>query len=97
VDFSMQGLLLSRDELAGNIRGWLEVVPEKVMFGTDAYSYGPEQGWQEVAVASARAGRDALKIALTQMMREGEITEDRAVELARMVMRDNARKLYNLP
>lgn len=97
VDFSVQGLLLSRDELAGIIRSWLEFVPEKVLFGTDAYPYGSDQGWQETAVASARGGRFALKLALTQMMREDEITEDRAVELARMVLRDNARKLYNLP
>jgi hypothetical protein len=38
-----------------------------------------------------------LKLALTAMMRESEITEDRAMELARMVLRDNARKLYGLP
>lgn len=97
VDFSVQALLLSRDEVAGNLRSWLEFVPEKVLFGTDAYPYAQDAGWQETAVASSRAGRSALKLALTQMMREGEITEDRAVELARMVLRDNARKLYSLP
>jgi predicted TIM-barrel fold metal-dependent hydrolase len=96
VDYSVQALLLSREELARTLQSWLEFVPEKVLFGTDAYPYGPEQGWQETAVASARAGRGALKIALSQMMRDGEITEDRAIELARMVLRDNARKLYHL-
>jgi hypothetical protein len=30
------------------------------------------------------------------MMRDGEITRDRALELAQMVLRDNARKLYGL-
>jgi hypothetical protein len=30
------------------------------------------------------------------MLDDGEITYDRAVELARMVLRDNARKLYGL-
>jgi hypothetical protein len=30
------------------------------------------------------------------MMHDGEVTHDRAVELARMVLRDNARKLYQL-
>jgi hypothetical protein len=30
------------------------------------------------------------------MMRDGEITRQRAGELARMVLRDNARKLYGL-
>ncbi len=95
-DFSVQALLLSRQELAQTLRSWLEFVPEKVLFGTDAYPYSPQQGWQETAVASARAGRGALKIALSAMMRDGEINEDRALELARMVLRDNARKLYHL-
>jgi hypothetical protein len=41
-----------------------------------------------------KTGREALGIALTGMMNDGEITRDRAMELARMVLRDNARKLY---
>lgn len=97
VDFSIQPLILSRDEVSRNIRTWLEYEPEKVLFGTDAYPYAPDVGWQETAVIGARAGRAALGIALTAMMREGEIQQDRALELARMVLRDNARKLYGLP
>jgi hypothetical protein len=97
IDFSSQPLVLSRDEVSRNIRTWLEFVPEKVLFGTDAYPYAPDIGWQETAVVGSRAGRAALSIALTSMMREGEIQEDRALELARMVLRDNARKLYGLP
>jgi hypothetical protein len=31
------------------------------------------------------------------MMRDNEISHGRAAELARMVLRDNARKLYGLP
>jgi hypothetical protein len=30
------------------------------------------------------------------MLRDGEITRGRALELARMILRDNARKLYGL-
>jgi hypothetical protein len=30
------------------------------------------------------------------MLRDNQITRERAVELARMVLRDNARKLYGL-
>ena len=45
---------------------------------------------------AARNGREALGRALTAMMRDGEITHQRAVELARMVLRENARVLYRL-
>ena len=45
---------------------------------------------------TATTGRQALAIALTGMMNDGEITRERAIELANMVMRENAVKLYGL-
>jgi predicted TIM-barrel fold metal-dependent hydrolase len=96
LDFSAQSLLLSARTLAATIREWLEFVPEKVMFGTDAYPYSNEMGWEESGWMAARTGRQALAIALTGMMRDGEISRARAMELARMVLRENAKKLYGL-
>ena len=66
------------------------------MFGTDAYPYSAEMGWEESGWIAARTARQALAIALTGMMRDGEITHRRAIEMARLVLRDNARKLYGL-
>jgi len=40
--------------------------------------------------------RRALALALTGMMNDGEITRERALEIARMVLRENAMKLYGL-
>jgi predicted TIM-barrel fold metal-dependent hydrolase len=82
--------------LAATMREWLEFVPEKVMFATDAYPYSEELGWEEAGVVAARAGRKALAIALTGMVRDGEIARARASVLARMVLRENAKKLYGL-
>lgn len=96
LDFSAQDLDLPAATLARTIREWLEYVPEKVLFATDAYPYIPEMGWEESGWIAARTGRQALAIALTGMMRDGEITRDRASELARMVLRDNARSLYGI-
>lgn len=96
LDFSDQGLILYPAELAKNIRAWLEFVPEKVLFGTDAYPYSSEIGWEDTGYIAAGTGRKALAIALTGMLRDGEISRARASELARMVMRDNARALYQL-
>jgi transposase len=68
-----------------------------VLFATDAYAYAPPDiGWEETAYVANHGGREALGIAVTHMLRDNEITRDRAQELARMVMRDNARKLYGL-
>ncbi len=89
LDFSGQSLLLTPATLAGIIREWLEHQPEKVLFATDAYPYSNELGWEESGWVAADHGREALGRALTAMMRDGEITRPRAVELARMVLREN--------
>ena len=96
LDFSSQTLIHYPRDLARSIRVWLEHVPEKVMFGTDAYPYIPEMGWEEAAWVASRTGRQALALALSDMMRDGEITRERAIELARMVLRENALRLYGL-
>ena len=96
LDFSAQSLLLPPAALAASVREWLELVPEKVMFGTDAYPYSNEMGWEESGWMASRAGRQALGMALTGMLRDGEIIRARASELARMVLRENAKTLYGL-
>jgi len=96
LDFSAADLLQTPASLAADIRQWLEWVPEKVLFGTDAYPYSDQLGWEESGWIAARTARQALGLALTGMLRDGEITRDRALELARMVLRENARRLYGL-
>ena len=96
LDFSQQSLELTPATLAKSLREWLEFVPEKVMFATDAYPYSNEMGWEESGWIAARAGREALAIALTGMLRDGEISRSRASELARMVLRENAKGLYGI-
>jgi uncharacterized protein len=96
LDYSSQDLLLPPATLAASIREWLEWVPEKVLFGSDAYPYSDQLGWEESGWIAARMGRQALAMALTAMMRDGEITRERALELAHLVLRENARRLYGL-
>jgi hypothetical protein len=93
-DFSLQTLFLYPRELSGILRNWLEFYPDKILFGTDAFSFGPEVDWPEVAWLSNTTARQALALALTGMMNDGEISRERAIELARMVLRGNALKLY---
>lgn len=95
-DFSAQTFLRSPHALAATLREWLEFAPDKVLFGTDAFAMTPEVGWEEVGWLSNQTGRKALALALTGMLRDGEITRERASELARMVLRENAAKLYGI-
>jgi len=96
VDFSSQAFLSSTRELSDVLRKWLEFRPEKVMFGTDAYSLRPEIGWEEVAWMTNASSRRALAIALTGMIADGEIDRARALQIARMVLSETARSVYAL-
>jgi predicted TIM-barrel fold metal-dependent hydrolase len=88
---------LSPRELSEVLRSWLEFVPEKVLFGTDAFEISPEVGWADHPWLTSSSARQALAFALTGMMNDGEIKRERALELAHMVLRGNAIKLYKLP
>ena len=95
-DFSAQTFFTYPRELSEILRNWLESYPDKILFGTDAFSFGPEVDWGEVAWLSNNTGRSSLALALTGMMNDGEIDRARAMELARMVLRENAAKLYGI-
>ncbi len=93
-DFSEQTWLISTRALSQVVREWLEWYPEKVMFGTDLYPNTPEIDWEVIGWQTTQSGREALAMALTGMMQDGEITRERALEIAHMVLHDNAAKLY---
>jgi uncharacterized protein len=95
-DFSEQTWLISTRALSQVIRDFLEWYPEKTLFGTDLYPNTPEIDWDSIGWQTTYSGREALAIALTGMIQDGEITRQRALELARMVLHDNAAKLYGL-
>lgn len=95
-DFSAQTFLLTPVALARVLRDWLEYEPEKILFATDASPATPEVSWEESAWMTNKTAREALAIALTGMMNDGDITRERAMELARMVLRENAGKLYGI-
>jgi uncharacterized protein len=95
-DISLLTQLWPPGQLAAVLRDWLSQFPEKILFGTDAVSFGPGLGWEMSAWIASRTGRQALTIALSGMVTDKEITMDRAKEIAKMVLRTNANRLYNL-
>jgi uncharacterized protein len=95
-DFSEQDALLPPRALSAVIREWLEWYPEKVLYGTDLAPGPPQQDWDVIGYSTNLTARRGLAIALTGMVNDGEITRERALELARMVLRGNAMKLYGL-
>ena len=96
VDMSLMTLAYPPGRLAEVLRDWLTQYPEKVLFGSDAVALGPDMGWEVAAWVGTRNARTALALALTDMVRSGEVSRARAEAIATMVMRTNAGKLYGL-
>ena len=93
-DISEQTWMISTRRLSEVIRDFLEWYPEKTLFGTDLYPNTPEINWEEIGWQTTQSAREALAIALTGMIQDGEISRERALVLAHMVLHDNAAKLY---
>jgi len=98
VDLSLMNQMLPVHTLAAVLRLWLDEYPEKVLYGSDAFADHNDDlmGWPEGGLVAARTTRQALGVALTAMMRDGDISRARAVQLAQMVLRDNALAVYRL-
>lgn len=96
-DLSQLTWMESPQHLAITLRYWLEWYPEKILFGTDLWPNGkPELDWEEIGWQANDTARRALGLALSGMVRDGEITRAQAIEFARDVLRDNAARLYRL-
>lgn len=97
LDFSQQSLTFPPRTMAVWLREWLEAFPDKVMFGTDGYPFSESLGWEEATWIAAHNARLALGLALTGMWHDREINHARAAEIAHMVLRGTAAKLYGIP
>ena len=94
LDSSETELLLYPTEFKNVLRRWLEVFPEKVTFGTDAFPYGEALGVEEGYWLGAQSSRRALAAALAEMIAADEIIEARALQYAHAYLHDTAAQLY---
>ena len=94
LDFSACSYLTYPAQAGRDLRYLLEMGPEKVLYGSDASPFTDTIGWEETAWTGSKIGREALGIAITGMIEDGEITTERGKRLVHMVLRDNARQLY---
>jgi predicted TIM-barrel fold metal-dependent hydrolase len=95
-DLSEQTWLESPQRLAEVLRDWIEWYPEKILYGTDLYPGSGAYDWEEIGWQTNQTARQALGIALTDLIHDSQITLPRANEIAQMVLRGNAVKLYQL-
>jgi hypothetical protein len=94
LDSSFMELIMYPAALKDSLRQWLEVFPDKIVFGTDAFPFNDALGAEVTFWHGVNSARKALAAALAEMVAEGEVTEARALELAHGYLHDNAAKLY---
>ena len=94
LDSSAVELVLYPTEFKDMLRRWLEMYPEKITFGTDAFPFGDALGVEEVYWLGVHSSRTALAAALAEMIAAHEITEARALQFAHMYLHDTAAGLY---
>jgi predicted TIM-barrel fold metal-dependent hydrolase len=93
-DSSLMGYYVYPSELKRILKQWISLFPERMMFGSDAFPFGEAVGAEETFWLAARSARTAVAAALAELVSEGAFSEDKALELARMYLHDNAAKLY---
>jgi hypothetical protein len=97
LDSSEFVLLTYPAEYSRILKNWFEIFPEKVVFGSDAFPYTREIGVPETYWVAVYTARTASAAALAEMVAEGEISEAKALEIARDYFHDTSAKLFGLP
>ena len=94
LDTSFQSELLYPSQLKPVLKQLLTLYPDKMMYGSDAFPFNDALGAEESFWIAAHTTRTALAGALAELVSEHAISEDKAMELARLYLHDNAAKLY---
>ena len=93
-DSSLMGYYVFPSELKNILKQWISLFPEKIMFASDAFPFNYAVGAEETFWLAARSARTAVAAALAELVAEGAFNEEKALELARLYLHDNAAKLY---
>ena len=97
LDSSLMGLYLYPADLAEVLRHWLLLYPDKVVFGSDAFPFSEAIGAEESDWLAIESARKALAAALSRMILNGEVSEQRALQFAHGYLHDNAARIYPAP
>jgi hypothetical protein len=94
-DSSLMGLFLYPAELKNTLRQWMELFPEKVVYGSDTFPISDSLGAEESYWLATESARSALAAALAEMISEKEISEQQAVAMAHAYLHDTASRIYS--
>ena len=96
LDSSEFSLLIFPQEYSHILKRWLEIFPEKIVFGSDAFPYSREVNVPATYWLAVKSAQTAVAAALAEMVSTGEVTEPRALEIARGYFHDNTARLFGI-
>jgi hypothetical protein len=94
LDSSLMELYLYPSEFKRSLKQWIELFPEKIVFGSDAFPFNEALGAEETYWLATQSARTALAAALAEMVSTGDVSESRALEFAHLYLHDTAASLY---
>lgn len=94
LDSSLMGIVVYPAELHRTLKQWLELFPDKIVFGSDTFPLSDANGAEEGYWLALKSARLAVAAALAEMISEKEITEAQAIQMARAYLHDTAAKIY---
>jgi predicted TIM-barrel fold metal-dependent hydrolase len=94
LDTSFQSELLYPSQFKEVLKQLLTLYPDKMMYGSDAFPFNDALGAEESFWLAAHTTRTALAAALSELVGERAISKEKALELARLYLHDNAQRLY---
>jgi uncharacterized protein len=89
------GIFVYPAELHRILKQWLELFPDKIVFGSDTFPLSDANGAEETYWLATKSARLALAAALAEMVSENEITEPQAIQMAHAYLHDTAAKIYS--
>jgi uncharacterized protein len=95
LDSSLMGIFVYPAELHRMLKQWLELFPDKIVFGSDTFPLSDANGAEETYWLATKSARLALAAALAEMVSEKEITEPQAIQMAHAYLHDTAAKIYS--
>ena len=95
LDSSLMGIFVYPAELHRILKQWLELFPDKIVFGSDTFPLSDANGAEEGYWLALKSARLAVAAALAEMVSEKEINEAQALQMARAYLHDTAAKIYS--
>jgi predicted TIM-barrel fold metal-dependent hydrolase len=94
MDSSLIEIDLYPSEFKHSLKEWLELFPDKITFGSDAFPYNEALGAEESYWLGVQSARMSLAGALAEMVSAGEVNETKALEMAHAYLHDNTARIY---